>query len=327
MIEVISGGMYTTVQDYPGRVGYWGVGIPPSGPMDSLAFRIANKLVGNDDLAAGLEITVIGPTLKFGSDAVVALTGAKLYANLDGQEIPWWKAFTIKKGSVLTLGAVDGSGGFRSYLAVRGGIDVPVYLGSRSTFPFGKFGGFAGRTLEQNDILPIGNLSIAEGTLRLNRHFAFNALPSYSSDWEIGVTAGPHSSPDYFTPADEEMIYSTGWKVHHNSNRLGYRLEGPNPQFTRASGGEGGSHPSNLLDYTYAIGTINFTGNMPIILSVDGPSLGGFVSFATIATAELWKIGQAKPGDTIRFKKISIEQALDIQRWQNNIIDGILPIL
>ena len=134
------------------------------------------------------------------------------------------------------------------------------------------------------------------------------------------VGGGCNSRASFLT----RLFYARG-RRNDLLNRLGYRLEGPNPKFTRASGGEGGSHPSNLLDYTYAVGTINFTGNMPIILSVDGPSLGGFVSFATIATAELWKIGQAKPGDVIWFKKMTIEQALDIQRWQNNMIDGILP--
>ena len=325
MIEVINSGLYTSVQDYPGRVGYWGVGIPPSGPMDPLAFRIANKLVANDDSAAGLEITISGPVLRFTEDTVAALTGAKLQADLDGVEIPWWKPFGIRKGGVLTLGALDNSGGLRTYLAVSGGIDVPVYLGSRSTFPFGNFGGHEGRILKPGDTLPTGTLTAPKNALQLNNHFIFSALPLYGSHWEIGVIAGPHSSPDYFTAEDEEMIYSTDWKVHYNSNRLGYRLEGPSPRFTRLTGGEGGSHPSNLLDYTYAVGTINFTGNMPIVLTADGPSLGGFVSFATIATAELWKIGQAKLGDMIRFKKISIERALNIQRWQNTMIDGILP--
>lgn len=323
MVEVISGGMYTTVQDYPGRIGYWGVGLSPSGPMDSLAFRIANKLVCNEDGAAGLEITAMGPTLKFSCDTVLALTGAKLVANLDGQEIPWWKAFNVSKGSVLTLGSLDGSGGFRSYLAISGGIDVPVYLGSRATFAFGKFGGHEGRQLKKDDLLAIGDLAKKESALQLNSHFSFGALPSYSTHWEIGVISGPHGCPDYFTPEDEAMIYATDWKIHYNSNRLGYRLEGPNPTFSRTNGGEGGSHPSNMLDYTYAVGTINFTGNMPVILTADGPSLGGFISFATIATGELWKIGQAKPGDTVRFKKITIEQGIDIQRWQNNLIDSI----
>jgi urea carboxylase len=224
---------------------------------------------------------------------------------------------------VLTFGLLDNSGGgLRAYLAVKGGIDVPVYLGSRSTFPFGNFGGHEGRVLRAGDILKIGTLAVPPKK-QLASSFGFSAIPSYTNRWEIGVIPGPHSSPDYFTVEDEEMIYSTDWKVHHNSNRLGYRLEGPSPRFTRSSGGEGGNHPSNLLDYTYAVGTINFTGNMPIVLTADGPSLGGFVSFATIATAELWKIGQANLGDKIRFKKISIEQALDIQRWQNAMIDGI----
>jgi len=315
--------MYTTVQDYPGRVGYWGVGIPPSGPMDPLAFRIANKLVGNDDSAAGLEITILGPELQFTEDAVVALTGARLKADLDGQEIPWWKPFEVHKGNKLTIGMMDNSGGIRAYLAIRGGIDVPVYLGSRATFPFGNFGGYEGRPIKQGDTLRVGTLAASQKNRQLNSHFGFSAFPLYGGEWEIGVIPGPHSSPDYFTSSDEEMIYSTGWKVHHNSNRLGYRLEGPSPKFTRSSGGEGGSHPSNLLDYTYAIGTINFTGNMPIVLTVDGPSLGGFVSFATIATAELWKIGQANIGDILHFKKITIEHALDIQKWQNAMIDSI----
>ena len=326
MIEVINGGMYTSVQDYPGRVGYWGVGVPPSGPMDSLAFRIGNKLVANCDSAAGLEITMSGPTLRFNEDAVVALTGAKLRGNLNGQEIPWWSAFEVAKGSVLTLGNLDGSGGTRTYLAVRGGLDTPVYLGSRATFPFGNFGGPQGRTLKAGDSLPIGNLVAPKSQVNFKSHFAFSAVPDYGNEWEIGVTPGPHTVPDYFTPEDEEMIYSTDWKVHFNSNRLGYRLEGPVPKFARTSGGEGGSHPSNLLDYTYAVGTVNFTGNMPVILTADGPSLGGFVSFATIVTAELWKVGQAGIGNTIRFKKITIEQGLEIQRWQNRMIDGISPV-
>jgi len=325
MIEIIDGGIYTTVQDYPGRVGYWGVGVPPSGPMDSLAFRIGNKLVNNEDCAAGLEITLKGPTLKFGCDATIALTGAKLVANLDGYEVPWWETIHIQKGSVLTLGITEESVGCRTYLSVAGGIDVPLYLGSRSTFPFGKFGGYEGRQLKKNDNLAIGDLVSKEAVPQLNKHLTFNALPSYSNEWELGVIIGPHSAPDYFTPEDEEMIFSTSWKAHYNSNRLGYRLIGPNPKFARTSGGEGGAHPSNLVDYTYAIGTINFTGNMPIIITADGPSLGGFVSFATIATAELWKIGQTKPGDSVRFKSITVEQALDIQKWQNKMIDGITP--
>jgi urea carboxylase len=325
MIEILNGGMHTTVQDYPGRVGLWGVGVPPSGPMDSLAFRIGNKLVGNQDCAAGLEITLKGPVMKFQSDATVALTGAKLVADLDGQEVPWWETIHVKKGSVLTTGDTAASLGCRAYIAVAGGIDVPLYLGSRATFPFGNYGGYEGRSLKEGDNLTIGNLTDKANAINLNRHFGFSSLPSYSNEWELGVIIGPHSSPDYFTTEDQEMIFSTRWKVHYNSNRLGYRLQGPKPKFARPDGGEGGAHPSNLVDYTYAIGTINFTGNMPIVITVDGPSLGGFVSHATIATSEQWKVGQARPGNFVRFKKISIEEALNLQRWQNSMIDGITP--
>ena len=319
MIRVLEGGWYTTVQDYPGRVGYWEVGVPPSGPMDSLAFRIANRLVGNQEGEAGLEITAIGPQLFFETDAIIALTGAKFKATLNGKAIPWWEPIFVRKGSLLNLGAVDGDG-FRAYLAIRGGIDVPLYLGSKSTFPFGRFGGYEGRPLQAGDVLKIcpinDNLPVDSQRTRYLPDF----LPRYSTHWEIGVLIGPHGVPDFFTPEDEEMIFNTDWVVHYNSNRLGYRLEGPSPRFARKDGGEGGRHPSNMLDYPYAIGTVNFTGDMPVILTVDGPSLGGFISFMTIPTAELWKVGQAKALDTIRFRKITLPEALELQSWQNRML-------
>ncbi|HMM22423.1 MAG TPA: 5-oxoprolinase/urea amidolyase family protein [Selenomonadales bacterium] len=322
MLEVLNGGMYTTIQDYPGRVGYWDVGIPPSGPMDSLAFRIANRLVKNPEGEAGLEITCIGPELRFRTDAVIALTGARLNAKLDEAEVPWWKAILVKKGSTLTLGGLEGEG-FRSYLAVRGGFDVPAYLGSKATFPFGGFGGYEGRPLKPGDTLRVAGSQDVNADLNKSDYQFLEYIPRYTSQWEIGVLPGPHGVPDIFTAQDEEMIFSAAWTVHYNSNRLGYRLEGPRPVFARKDGGEGGQHPSNMLDYTYAIGTVNFTGNTPVILTVDGPSLGGFVSFITIPTAELWKVGQAKAQDTIRFKKMTREEALELQLWQNQWINRI----
>lgn len=322
MIEIMNGGLYSTIQDYPGRVGYWDVGVPPSGPMDPLAFRIANSLVGNPEGEAGLEMTGLGPKLSFQVDGMIALTGAKMKGTLNGNEVPWWEPVYVRKGSILALQCVDGEG-FRSYLAVRGGFDVPAYLGSTSTFPFGAFGGYQGRPLKPGDILQINKTSIEPPNPFMGCRLKAEFIPEYHHEWEIGVLPGPHGAPDLFTCEDEEMFYSTAWKVHYNSNRLGYRLEGPSPSFARLDGGEGGRHPSNMLDYTYAVGTVNFTGNMPIILTADGPSLGGFVSFATIVTAELWKVGQAKPHDMIRFKKISLEEALDLQRRQNRLINGV----
>ena len=319
MIEVINAGLYTTVQDYPGRVGYWNVGIPPSGPMDALAFRIANKLVSNGDHEAGLEITAIGPALKFLSDATVALAGAKLQGTRNGKEVPWWETLYVEKGTVLSLGAVQGPG-WRSYLAVGGGIDVPDYLGSKSTFPQGHFGGYEGHSLMKGDLIHI-NKRIPE----FHRHWKSAAaiIPQYETEWEVGAIPGPHAAPDFFTPVDVEVFYSTQWRVHYNSNRLGYRLEGPKPQFARKDGGEGGRHPSNVPDYAYAIGTVNFTGDMPIILTVDGPSLGGFVSLATVTTSELWKIGQAKPHDFIRFKKLTVEEAIEQLSRQEQLLQSL----
>jgi urea carboxylase len=307
MIEIMNGGLYTTVQDYPGRVGYWNVGIPPSGPMDSLAFRIGNRLVGNSDAGAGLEITVMGPTVKFKSDAMIALTGAKLKGSISGKEVPWWESIHVERGEVLSLGALQGRG-TRTYLAVRGGIDVPDYLGSKSTFPKGRFGGYEGRPLTKGDFLLVNKKQLSRSW---KRKLVPASIPQYATEWKVGVIPGPHTAPDFFTRADVEMFYNTKWRVHRNSNRLGYRLEGPRPKFARKDGGEGGRHPSNVHDYAYAIGTINFTGDMPIILTADGPSLGGFVSLATIATSELWKIGQARPHDYLVFIKMTLEQAME----------------
>jgi len=322
MIEIINGGLYTMVQDYPGRVGYWGVGIPPSGPMDALAFRIANRLIGNSDSDAGLEITVLGPKLKFMCDTMIALTGAELQGTINGKEVTWWEAFYVEKGSVLTLGTLQGPG-CRSYISILGGIDVPDYLGSKSTFAKGGFGGYEGRPLKRGDLI---NIRSKRPDLRKKGKLDSGSIPKHGREWEVGAIPGPHAAPDFFTPADLEMFFSTSWRVHHNSNRLGYRLEGPRPQFARKDGGEGGYHPSNLFDYPYAIGTVNFTGDIPIILTVDGPSLGGFISLATIATAELWKIGQAALHDYIRFKKMTIEEAMINLARHEQLLDEINPI-
>jgi len=319
MIEVMNGGFYTTIQDYPGRVGYWNVGVPPSGPMDALAFRIANRLVGNGDREAGLETTIMGPKLRFGCDAMIAFTGAKLKGKLNDREVPWWESLYVEKGSVLSFGKVEGPG-CRSYMAVAGGIDVPDFLGSKATFPKGGFGGYEGRPLAKGDTL---DLNRTDSEASPKRKLESANIPLYTTEWEVGAIPGPHADPDFFTTADVEMFYSTKWRVHRNANRLGYRLEGPRPQFARKDGGEGGRHPSNIHDCAYAIGTVNFTGDMPVILTVDGPSLGGFVSLATIATSELWKIGQAKPHNHIRFTRMTVEEAITSLAGQERLLQEL----
>ncbi|MBM3769155.1 MAG: 5-oxoprolinase/urea amidolyase family protein, partial [Acidobacteria bacterium] len=292
-IEFLEPGTQTTVQDAPGRLGYWGVGVPPSGPMDDLCFRLANRIVGNTDSAAALEMALTGATLRFHQDAIVAVCGADM-------GIPRWRPLAVKAGQTLHFGPVEGPGA-RTYVAVRGGLDVPAYLESRSTFILGKFGG---RHVRTGDILHFG------GCEMVCDPSPCADPPSLTNHWSIGVTYGPHGAPDFFTDSDIDQFFSTDWRVHYNSDRTGVRLVGPKPVWARADGGEAGLHPSNIHDNAYAVGAIDFTGDMPIILGPDGPSCGGFVCPATIVAAERWKIGQLKAGDTIRFLRVNREAAV-----------------
>jgi urea carboxylase len=293
-IEVLEPGTQSTVQDWPGRLGYWDVGVPPSGPMDDLAFRLANEVVGNEPGTAAFEFTLIGPTLRFHHDATIALTGADM-------GLPRWEPIAVRAGETIRLKPVEGAGA-RAYMAVRGGIDVPDYLGSKSTFILGKFGG---RALRAGDFLHFG-----EPSETASRPAACSNPPSYTNRWEIGVTYGPHGAPDFFTQSDIDTFFATDWRVHYNSDRTGVRLIGPKPEWARKDGGEAGLHPSNIHDNAYAVGTVDFTGDMPIILGPDGPSCGGFVCPATITAAERWKMGQLKAGDTVRFRRVNDEPAI-----------------
>jgi urea carboxylase len=290
--------------------------VPPSGPMDDYAFRVANELAGNPASAAGLEITLIGPTLKFNLDATIALTGAVMEADLDGNPVTFWQSIGVRAGSVLRLQKIKDAG-CRTYLAVHGGFDVPDFLGSKSTFGLGKFGGHAGRTLRHGDVLHVHRAMPPFAPLRLAPP---SLVPKYNSHWEIGVLYGPHAAPDFFTEEFITTFFATDWKVHYNSNRSGIRLIGPKPGFARTDGGDAGLHPSNIHDTEYAIGTICFTGDMPVILAKDGPSLGGFVCPATIAKAEFWKVGQLRPGDTICFVRMKFDEALATERSQDEAI-------
>ncbi|GGR48243.1 urea carboxylase [Nocardioides luteus] len=305
-IDVLDPGVLTTVQDLPGRVGYWQVGVPPSGPFDPVSFAEANLAVGNDRGAPGLEVTVPlatgrpasqGPALVFSDPAVVCVTGAPMPVNVDGVPAPQWEPIEIPAGATLRLGRTDGPG-LRTYIAVRGGLDVPDYLGSASTFTLGGFGGHAGRALQRGDVLRPGDRIDPRAELAATPESRRTAL---TNSWEIGVTEGPHGAPEFFTRADMDQLYATSYQVHHNSARTGVRLIGPKPTWARADGGEAGLHPSNIHDTPYTVGSLDFTGDTPIILGPDGPSLGGFVCPAVVASGELWKIGQLRPGDTVRF--------------------------
>ncbi len=320
-IEVLEGGTQTTVQDLPGRVGEWAVGVPPSGPMDDFAFAVANRVAGNDDGAAGLEMTLSGPTLRFRADTVIALAGARMKATLDGVAIPYLEPVHVAAGAELKIGTIAGPG-CRAYLAVRGGLDVPSYLGSKATFMLGRFGGHGGRAIRAGDVLRVDVPREADPTAAL-RQLRQAALPAYPEVWEIGVLDGPHGAPDFFTESDIEALYGATWQVHYNSDRTGVRLVGPRPQWARRDGGEAGLHPSNIHDNAYAVGAVDYTGDMPVILGPDGPSLGGFVCPVTIARAERWKMGQLKAGDRLRFVPLTDDEAARLDAWKRDVAPGV----
>ncbi|WP_285713187.1 urea carboxylase [Erythrobacter oryzae] len=296
-IRVIGGGTATSVQDWPGRLGLWNVGVPPSGPMDDKSFRLGNLILGNPEGTPGLEITASGPTLLFEAEATICLTGADFSATIDGAPAPRGEAITIAAGQTLAMGRASG-GGMRGYILVAGGLDVVAYLGSASTFTLGQFGGSAARALVAGDVLHLGDAPTGEPLPA--------TLPPLTREWRIRVLYGPHGAPDFFTDADIAAFLEAEWQVHYNSNRTGVRLVGPKPEWARRDGGEAGLHPSNIHDNPYAIGAVDFTGDMPIILGPDGPSLGGFVCPFTVIAADRWKIGQLSPDDRVRFVPVSI---------------------
>ncbi|MCG7926974.1 MAG: urea carboxylase [Candidatus Thiodiazotropha taylori] len=319
-IDVVQGGTQTTLQDYPARKGYWDVGVPPSGPFDNYSFQLANRLLGNPAGAAGMEITMQGPTLKFSCDSRIALTGAEIEASLDGQPLTMWCAVEIHAGQTLSLGRIKQQGA-RSYLAVSGGIDCPDYLGSKSTFTLGQFGGHNGRALRAGDVLRIAPSDNLTGLEILPE----DARPQITHEWQLRVIYGPHGAPDFFTQSDIDSFFLHPWEVHYNSSRTGIRLIGPKPEWARKDGGEAGLHPSNIHDNAYAFGTVDFTGDMPVILGPDGPSLGGFVCPATVIQADLWKLGQLRAGDKVSFVAVDLETAVRLERDQIEAVAQMRP--
>lgn len=313
-IEVIQSGVQTAVQDVLGREGYWDVGVPPSGAIDGLSLNTGNQLLGNPFNTAGLECVVTGPTLRFHCDSQIAITGGTMTCTLDGEEQPMWQTITVRKGQTLACGNI--TSGCRSYIAIKGGVKVPEYLGSQATFSLGQFGGHAGRNLLIGDMLPITQCDVPSATITLptEQRPAFNGL------WKIAVMYGPHGAPDFFTDADVSQFFNHEWDVHHNSSRTGIRLVGPKPEWAREDGGEAGLHPSNIHDNAYAVGAIDFTGDMPIILGPDGPSLGGFVCLSVIVAGERWKMGQLKAGDRVQFVPVSYEQAANLHQRYDDML-------
>ncbi|HWI70463.1 MAG TPA: urea carboxylase, partial [Baekduia sp.] len=302
-IEVVRAGTMTTVQDWPGRTGLWQVGVPPSGPMDDRSFRLGNRVLGNPEGTPGLECTLTGPALRFTHATTICVTGADAPVTLDGAPVARYVPVAVPAGATLDVGTTDGRG-LRVYVLLAGGIDVPEFLDSAATFTLGQFGGHGGRALRPGDVLTPGAAETT-GAAPL----ALTEQPALAHQWRVGVAEGPHAAPEFFTHDDIDRFYATDWEVHFNSARTGVRLVGPRPAWAREDGGEAGLHPSNIHDTPYSVGAVDFTGDVPILLGPDGPSLGGFVCPATVVTAERWKLGQLRPGDTVRFEPVTDAEA------------------
>lgn len=314
MFEVIKPGLETSVQDLPGRIGYWEQGFPPSGPVDRWSFRLANLLVGNDRDAAALECQFLGPALKFQRDGYVAVTGADMAPTLNGAEVPRWRTLAVKAGQVLELsGARMGA---RAYIAFAGGIDTPPVLGSRSTFHMAGVGGVEGYALKAGQTIPVGPMSVRPAL----REVAIDRRPpiTASRQWDIEVVAGPNDS--WLDERSIAQFLSSDWKVQAKSSRTGMRLTGPAFGFSERAVNkrpEHGQDPSNILDHGYPLGAINLAGQTPIILINDAPSTGGFINPFTVPSAAFWKLGQAVPGNILRFRAVSLQKAQEMRRTQD----------
>lgn len=306
--RVIHPGLFTTVQDL-GRVGYQRFGMPVSGAMDTTALRLANRLVGNPDDAAGLEITIKGPELLFETDALIALTGADLSPSINGLSIPLWTAMKIARGSTLSFGRRRS--GARTYLALSGGVDVPVVLGSRSTHVRSHTGGFAGRALAKGDRL-FGGRPPAEWLRLAERMIPLSARPSYSPNPILRIILGPQA--DYFSDKAFEAIASGCYTVSPQSDRMGYRLTGPPLPHAKAA---------DIVSDATPLGALQVPANQqPILLMADHQTTGGYPKIGVVISTDLPLAAQLMPGDTLTFSIIDVAEAEAIARKESARIEA-----
>ncbi|MEF2074304.1 biotin-dependent carboxyltransferase family protein [Consotaella aegiceratis] len=303
-IKVLHPGLASTIQDL-GRPGYFHLGIPMGGAMDRLAMKAANLLVGNDEGAAGIEAVFIGPKLEFTREATVAVTGAEMPIRLDGEAVPGWTSFKVKPGQVLSFDFLRS--GARIYIAVSGGIDVPLALGSRSTYPIGALGGFKGRALAAGDELPVGETAAVKEGLEIPE--TLRRRPGQPA--ELRVLPGLY----WFrmTEGSHEAFFDDEWKVAPEADRMGYRFRGGRPiEFEpREQPFGAGSDPSNIVDSCYPYGSIQVPGGSePIVLHRDAVSGGGYFMLGTVISADMDLIGQLQPHTPTRFVKVDMDTAL-----------------
>jgi len=310
MIKVLSPGIQTTVQDQ-GRAGYYEIGMPPSGAMDKYSYTIANLLVGNDENAAALEVTYMGPEMEFQQDAVIAITGGEIPPKINGTPVPMWETLAIKKGDVLSFDFVKQ--GARVYIAAAGGFDVPVILGSRSTYTLCGIGGFEGRALKAGDVLRVDE-SAQKHRVKIGTRIPSEFIPVFQKNQEIRVMMGLCSYR--LTEESKERFLSIEWTITPEANRVGYRFKGERLQFVpREQPFGAGSNPSNVVDLGYPIGSIQVPdGVEPIALLNDAVTGGGYATIATIISADLDRMAQMKTNEKVRFVGVTLEEALQARK-------------
>lgn len=310
MLKVRESGLLTTVQDL-GRFGWYHIGMPPSGAMDSFSFRVGNLLVGNPENAAGLEITYVGPTFEVTQPTVMAVTGGECSFSINNELAALWQAHQIAAGDIVSLGNV--TRGARAYFCIAGGIDVPPLLGSRSTYMLGRFGGFAGRKLQAGDQLPVGPASPASEAM-LGRQLDCSLIPTPAKNLEVRIVMGMCSH----RVTDESLadFLAATWEVSTEADRIGYRLKGPVFKFKEAEQPFGaGSDPSNVVDLGYPVGSIQIPGGLEAILLLnDAVTGGGYTTIGTVIKADLDRVAQASPGSKVHFRQVDIEEALHARR-------------
>ena len=323
-IAVLEGGIATTVQD-AGRFGLYHLGMPPSGALDDASFRIANLLVGNDENAAVLEATFNGPTLEFPQDTVIAVAGAELPPKLDGEELPTWTALAVKAGQLLSFDFLRG--GARAYIAVAGGIDVPLVLGSRSTYVLCGVGGYEGRPIRPGDLLPVAAHDRVAAAARVGRSVPEAQRPAFSKQSELRVSMG---LCDYrLADAGRHAFLDSEWTVTPAADRIGYRYKGAELSFVpREQPFGAGSDPSNVVDVGYPVGSIQVPGGVePICLLNDAVTGGGYVTIATVISADRDVLAQTKTHDRTRFRAVTIDEALAARAARRARLDAIRAAL
>ena len=321
-IKVRQPGLLTTVQD-TGRFGQYDIGMPPSGAMDVFSYQVGNYLVGNEEGAAGLEITYFGPEIEFTQDAVIAITGAELPPKINGERAATWETLAVEEGDVLSFDYLKS--GARSYLAIAGGIDVPVFMHSRSTYTLIGLGGHEGRALQEGDELKVRKSNGASD--RVGKRVEDRNIPAYSDEPELRVIVGLASYR--LTKESLETFLNTEWTVTPDADRIGYRYRGGELEFVEREQPAGaGADQANVVDFGYPVGSIQVPGGVePIVLNNDAVTGGGYATIGTVISVDRDTLAQTKTNDKTRFRSVDLEEAMEARHQRRQQMQEIREAL